>query len=40
MKAETDDLYAIFLLKKNVCPDIRKTILRYPLMVAPETLKE
>jgi len=40
MKAETDDLYAIFLLKKNVWIDIRKTILRYPLMVVPETFKE
>jgi len=40
MKAETDDMYAIFLLKKNVQADIIKTILRYLPMVAPDTLKE
>jgi len=40
IKAETDDLYAIFLLEKNIWTNIRKTILRYPLMIAPETLKE
>ena len=40
MKAETDDMHAIFLLKKNVRADIIKTILGYPLMTAPDTLKE
>jgi len=40
MKAETDDMHAIFLLKKNVWTDIIKTILEYPLIAAPETLKE
>ena len=40
MKAETNDMHAIFLLKKNVQADIIKTILGYPLMAAPNTLKE
>jgi len=40
MKAETDELYAIFLLKKNVRQDIIKMILGYPPMAMPETLKE
>jgi len=40
MKTETDDLHVIFLLKKNVRADIIKTILEYPLMTAPDTLKE
>ena len=40
MKAEIDDLHAIFLLKKNVQTDIIKTILGYPPMAAPDTLKE
>ena len=40
MKADTDELYAIFLLKKNVRHDIIKTILGYPLIAMPETLKE
>jgi len=40
MKAETDNLYAIFLLKKNIWMNIIKTILGYLLMVVPETLKE
>jgi len=40
MKAETDKLHAIFLLKKNVRQDIIKTILGYPPMAMPETLKE
>jgi len=40
MKAETDKLHAIFLLKKNIRQDIIKTILGYPLMAMPETLKE
>jgi len=40
MKVETDNLHAIFLLKKNVQAYIIKTILGYPLMAAPNTLKE
>jgi len=40
MKAEIDELYAVFLLKKNVRQDIIKTILGYPPMAMPETLKE
>jgi len=42
MKADTDKLYAIFLLKKNknVQQDIIKTILGYPPMAMPESLKE
>ena len=40
MKADTDELYAIFLLKKNVQQDIIKTILGYPPIAVPETLKE
>ena len=40
MKAETNELHAIFLLKKNVWTDIIKIILEYPLMVVPETLNE
>ena len=40
MKTDTDNLYAIFLLKKNVQMDIIKTILGYPLMAAPEILKK
>ena len=40
MKADTDELYAIFLLKKNIRQDIIKTILGYPLIVMPESLKE
>ena len=40
MKAEIDDLHAIFLLKKNVQTDIIKTILGYPPMAAPDTLKK
>ena len=40
MKANTDELYAIFLLKKNVRQDIIKMILDYPPITAPETLKE
>jgi len=40
MKADTDELYAIFLLKKNVQPNIIKTILGYLPIAAPETLKE
>jgi len=40
MKADTDELHAIFLLKKNIQQDIIKTILEYPLMAIPESLKE
>ena len=40
MKADTDELHAIFLLEKNVQPNIIKTILGYPPIAAPETLKE
>ena len=40
MKADTDELHAIFLLKKNIQQDIIKTILGYPPMAMPETLKE
>ena len=36
MKAETDEMYAIFLLKKNARTDIIKKILGYLLMVAPK----
>ena len=39
-KADTDELHAIFLLKKNVQQDIIKTILGYPPIAMPETLKE
>ena len=40
MKADTDELHAIFLLKKNVQQDIIKIILGYLPIVAPESLKE
>ena len=40
IKADIDDLHTIFLLKKNVQVDIIKTILGYPPMAAPDTLKE
>jgi len=40
IKAETDDMHVIFLLKKNVQADIIKTILGYLLMVASDILKE
>ena len=40
MKADTDKLHAIFLLKKNVWPDIIKIILGYPPIAVLETLKE
>ena len=40
MKADTDELHAIFLLKKNVWHDIIKTILGYPPIAMPETLKK
>jgi len=40
MKDETNNIHAIFLLKKNIRSDIIKKILGYPLMAASETLKE
>ena len=40
MKADTDKLHVIFLLKKNIQADIIKMILEYLPIVAPETLKE
>jgi len=40
MKMDTDELHAIFLLKKNVRQDIIKTILGYLPIAMPETLKE
>jgi len=40
MKADMDELHAIFLLKKNVRQDIIKTILGYLPIAAPETLKK
>ena len=39
IKADTDELHTIFLLKKNVQHDIIKTILGYPPIAMPETLK-
>ena len=40
MKVDTDNLHAIFLLKKNVQHNIIKTILGYPPITMPETFKE
>ena len=40
MKADTDELHTIFLLKKNIWLNIIKMIVGYPPIVAPETLKE
>jgi len=40
MKVDINELHAIFLLKKNVWPDIIKTILGYPSITALKTLKE
>ena len=40
MKADMDELYAIFLLKKNMRQDIIKIILEYSSIAAPEILKE
>ena len=40
MKVDIDELHAIFLLKKNIQPDIIKTILGYPPIAVPETLKK
>ena len=40
MKADIDELHAIFLLKKNIWQDIIKMILGYPPIAMPESLKE
>ena len=40
MKADTNELHAIFLLKKNVWHDIIKTILGYLPIAMPEILKK
>ena len=40
IKVDTDELHAIFLLKKNVQQNIIKMILDYLLIATPETLKE
>ena len=40
MKANMDELHAIFLLKKNMRQNIIKTILGYSPIAALETLKE
>ena len=40
MKADTNELHTIFLLKKNAKHDIIKTILGYLPIAMPETLKE
>ena len=40
IKANTDELHAIFLLKKNAWQDIIKMILGYPPIAMLETLKE
>ena len=40
MKADIDELYTAFLLKKNVWADIIKTILGYPPIVVSKMLKE
>jgi len=40
IKTETNGIYAIFLLKKNVRIDIIKTILGYSPIIVLEILKE
>ena len=40
IKAEIDNMYVIFLLKKNIWTDIIKKILGYSPMVALEILRE
>jgi len=40
IKADTDELHTIFLLKKNVRQDIIKMILEYPPIAAPNILKK
>ena len=40
MKAEIGNMHAIFLLKKNVEKNIIKSILEYPPIAIPKTLRE
>ena len=40
IQAESNNIYAISLLKNNVRSNIIKTILGHPPIVVPETLKE
>ena len=40
IKADTNNLHAIFLLKKNIQYDIIKTILGYSPIAVPDILKE
>jgi len=40
MKVDTDELHAIFLLKKNIQQDIIKMILGYLPITVPESLKK
>jgi len=40
MKADTNELHTIFLLKKNIQQDIIKMILGYLPIAMPESLKE
>ena len=40
MKAETNNMHIIFLLKKNIQADIIKTILEYSPIAALDMLKE
>ena len=40
MKAEIGNMHAIFLLKKNVVKNIIKSILEYPPIAIPKTLRE
>ena len=40
IKTDMNELHTIFLLKKNIQQDIIKTILGYPLIAVPESLKE
>ena len=40
IKAKTDDMHTIFLLKKNIRTDIIKTILGYLPMTVLEMLRE
>ena len=40
IKTETDNMYTIFLLKKNISSNIIKIILEYLPIVVPKSLKE
>jgi len=40
IKAKTNDIHIIFLLKKNIRNNIIKTILGYSFIAAPESLKK